>query len=68
MSDCMRSLNSSDQRAPGFTLLFAGCRGASCILIAGGLTRGVTFRRSVARVVVELAEPLESFMQVTFLR
>jgi hypothetical protein len=63
MSACMRSLYSSDQRAPGFTLaLLCGC-GRGAVLLSLGDFRAPTFSLSVTRD-VGLEDEFELFMQL----
>jgi hypothetical protein len=63
MSACIRSLYSSDQRAPGFTLaLLCGC-GRGAVLLSLGDFRAPTFSLSVTRD-VGLEDEFELFMQL----
>jgi hypothetical protein len=63
MSACIRSLYSSDQRAPGFPLaLPCGCGGG--VLISFADFRAATFNLSVTRGEPGLEGEFELFMQL----
>lgn len=67
MSACMRSLNSSDQWAPGLSLLLlfgCGCGGEG-VLLSRGDFRAPTLSVSVARDDVGLEGECELFMQLS---
>jgi hypothetical protein len=64
MSACMRSLNSSDQCAPGLSLLLlCGCGGGG-VLLSRGDFRAPTLSVSVARDEVGLEGECELFIAV----
>jgi hypothetical protein len=67
MSACMRSLNSSDQWAPGLSLLLlVGCGGGGGgVLLSRGDFRAPTLSVSVAREDVGLEGECELFMQLS---
>ena len=68
MSACMRSLNSSDQWAPGLSLLLlfgCGCGGSGGVLLSRGDFRAPTLSVSVARDEVGLEGECELFMQLS---
>jgi hypothetical protein len=63
MSACMRSLNSSDQRAPGFPFALLCACGRGGVLLSLADFRAATFNLSVTRDDVELEGEFELFMR-----
>ena len=64
MSACMRSLYSSDQGAPGFSLLLFCCRGVGEVLLSRGDFRAPILSLSVVRDDEGLEEEFEWFMRL----
>jgi hypothetical protein len=64
MSACMRSLYSSDQRAPNFCLVLSCGRGMGAVLLSLGDFRASTFSLSVTRGDLALMDEFELFMQL----
>jgi hypothetical protein len=65
MSACMRSLYSSDQWAPGFSLMLSFGLGVGDVLLSLGDFRAPDFSLRVARGDVELEGEVELFMQLS---
>lgn len=64
MSSCMRSLYSSDQCAPGLSLVVFCGRGVGTVLLSLGDFRAPAFSFSVKRGDVGLEDEFELFMQL----